>query len=120
LKVDKQKEGDAIRKTMAKDMEAQAKALESRYRRLFSNPSANADDYVKACLPPNASAYTDTFNGRWRLTYKCGGTKLCRSISWTVIGDRAAAAKALTALWSWAVSYEGCKMPDGVERAIEK
>lgn len=81
-------------------MKAQAKALESRYRRLFSNPSANADDYVRACLPPNASAYTDTFNGRWRLTYKCGGTKLCRSISWTAIGDRAAAVKALTALWS--------------------
>lgn len=96
LPADVRKAGEAQRK---KKLEAESKEQKSKDReigRFYSKVGQDVESVWKAALPSKAHAYTDSYNGRWRLSYKTNGPTCARSISWTTKGTKQAASEART------------------------
>ena len=119
LPKEKRLEGDAVRKEFQKQDMKRSREAEKRVRNIFAKPTASADEILKACLPTLGHAYTDEFNGRWRLSYRWPGMSFTRSVSWTCVGDRKAASIAIQQLWDWCKEHNGSSMPEFVQSALD-
>lgn len=119
LPKNKRDQGDATRKEFQKQDTKRSREAEKRARNIFAKPTSSADEILKACLPTLGHAYTDQFNGRWRLSYRRPGMSLTRSISWTAVGDRKAAAIAIQQLWGWCKEHNGSCVPEFAQSALD-
>ena len=119
LPKEKRLEGDAVRKEFQKQDMKRSREAEKRVRNIFAKPTSSADEILKACLPTLGHAYTDEFNGRWRLSYRWPGMSFTRSVSWTCVGDRKAASIAIQQLWDWCKEHNGSSMPEFVQSALD-
>ncbi|CAJ1422298.1 unnamed protein product [Effrenium voratum] len=112
--------GAAARKKKEAAEKASAKAAAKSAARVYAKMDSSADDLLRAGLPDGCGAYADHFNGRWRLSYDSGAASCARSVSWTLVGARAAAAIALRQAWAWAEQYNGLSMSDIGKQALRR
>lgn len=77
--------------------------------RLYAKLTLSSDSLLRAAAPAEVSVFTDTFNGRWRITFTSARAQ--RSISWTRVGSQTAACLALRWAWGCAQTHSGVAMP---------
>ena len=108
LPPEKRKAGEAGRKAKLKAEAASSKAALREANRIYDRVNVTSEQIMRAAFPPSVRCWTDEANGRWRLSYKY----LSRSISWTAIGHKAAAAMCLKQAWQWIELCEGSPMSE--------
>jgi hypothetical protein len=86
--------------------------------RLYAQLSSSADQLLRAACPEDSGIWADPLNGRWRVSFKPLGQQ--RSISWTKVGEKAAACVALGWLWGLKHQYDGTKVPAETEAMLRK
>jgi histidinol phosphatase-like enzyme len=110
------KKAVAARKEKEKLLAAAAKQRSADIKRVYADIGNNVDRAVKLGVPGNVRVWTDDKNGRWKLTYSTVFASAARSVSWTAIGQKRAAAEAVRQGWSWASTFEGIESsPESVE-----
>ena len=110
------------RKRKEKTREAQRKQALKTYERSYAELAASVDDRMRALLPaaPAIRVWTDAKNGRWRLSFNNDVVHAGRSISWTLIGQSAAAAEVVRQCWLWRDRYDGISAPSDLEDRLKK
>ena len=94
LPADLKKSGEKERKKKERAEKQAAKSQETKIQRSYGIVETNFEQVMKSALPTAAKAWTDHFNGRWRLSYRTMHASPARSISWTAMGTKRAAAEA--------------------------
>lgn len=94
LPADVKKRGEAERKKKEAAEAKEQKTMQREINRSYDKVNENVEKVWKTVLPPKAKAYTDEYNGRWRLSYITNGPTCQRSISWSTKGSKKAAGEA--------------------------
>ncbi|CAE7707438.1 Camkk2 [Symbiodinium sp. CCMP2592] len=111
------KKAAAARKAKEKQASQQQKDHAAAIKRCYA---ALSDKVAKVGVPTAVRVYRDDYNGRWRLTYRTVWAQVTRSISWTAVGSRNAAAEAVRQGWQWAETFDGLPMPEEAAGLLQK
>ena len=111
---DKWKKAEPMRQEKIKAQVSDSKKGQKDIERIYAKLNSTVDEKMRCLLPDNVHAWPDQFNGRWRLSYRGPHGQAARSISWTQIGSKRAAAECVRQGWSWVEQHEGHVMPDKV------
>ncbi|CAE7769924.1 unnamed protein product [Symbiodinium sp. CCMP2592] len=114
------KKAAAARKAKEKQASQQQKDHAAAIKRCYAALSSDIDKVVKVGVPTAVRVYRDDYNGRWRLTYRTVWAQVTRSISWTAVGSRNAAAEAVRQGWQWAETFDGLPMPEEAAGLLQK
>lgn len=77
--------------------------------RQYAKLNSSADTFLRASVPDGTRIFTDTFNGRWKVSFRPGSAQ--RSISWTKVGEQHAPCVALRWAWDQKFLHDGTAMP---------
>lgn len=114
------KKAAAVRKAKEKQLQQKQKEHAAAIKRCYAVLSSDIDKAVKVAVPAAVRVYRDDYNGRWRLTYSSSWAYATRSISWTAVGSKNAAAEVVRQGWLWAESFDGTGMPEEAATLLGK
>ena len=111
---------DKLRKQKEKRMNAERKRAEKAYERSYAKLTGTIDERMRGLLPvtPVIRVWTDAKNGRWRLSFNNDVVHVGRSISWTLIGQTAAATEVVRQCWMWRERHDGIATPADLDKRI--
>lgn len=114
------KKAAGARKAKEKQIQQRQKDHAAAIKRCYATLSSDIDKAVKVGVPTAVRVYRDDYNGRWRLTYSTSWAHATRSISWTAVGSKNAAAEALRQGWLWSETFDGLPMPEEAAVLLQK
>ena len=114
------KKAAGARKAKEKQIQQRQKDHAAAIKRCYATLSSDIDEAVKVGVPAAVRVYRDDYNGRWRLTYSTSWAHATRSISWTAVGSKNAAAEALRQGWLWSETFDGLPMPEEAAVLLQK
>lgn len=114
------KKAAAARKAKEKQLQQKQKEHAAAMKRCYATLSSDIDKAVKVAVPTAVRVYRDDYNGRWRLTYSSSWAYATRSISWTAVGSKNAAAEVVRQGWLWSESFDGTTMPEEAAAMLQK
>ena len=120
LDKDHWKKGHEARRAKTKEEDNKSKAFTKAYDRVYAKLNSTVDERVKSMLPSTVGIYTDQGNGRWKISFRTAAVQMARSISWTQVGQSAAARVCILQGWSWVEVHEGREAPGNLQERLQK
>ncbi|CAE7675775.1 Camkk2 [Symbiodinium necroappetens] len=97
-----------------------AKDLAAAVKRCYADCNENVDRAVQATMPRHVKVYRDDKNGRWKISYSARWAHASRSISWTMVGSKAAGSEVIRQAWKWVATFEGLDITAEAQTILQK